>query len=224
MKKIALFVSAVLVSGAMANLAHADELYLGSKLGYNRFNDACYLNAPCDDESFAVSGHLGYRFTPYVAAEYGVNYTFHSEKAPTPAPVVNLVETVPVTQLVVHHYPAQTRTVPFDLEGATLKDATPLNDVVELLNAYPEAQVEIIGYSDATGSAAYNQQLTEQRAQSVAAQFIALGISEDRLSVQGLGEANPVASNDTRQGREANRRVEITVPSFQYEMIESVTK
>ncbi len=327
MKKIALFVSAALVSGAMANLAHANELYLGGKLGYNRFNDACYLNAPCDDESVAVSGHLGYRFTPYVAAEYGVdylgsftsnversglntvdgemwaltlapkfnlplgdawnlfvkvggaymmagdeqdfvptsslgaevklddhwslraeyqrydglsdellygldsdylgvgvNYTFHSEKAPTPAPMVKLVETVPVTQLVVHHYPAQTLTVPFDLEGTTLKDATPLNDVVELLNAYPEAQVEIIGYSDTSGSAAYNQQLTEQRAQSVAAQFIALGISEDRLSVQGFGEANPVASNDTRQGREANRRVEITVPAFQYEMIESAAK
>ncbi len=61
----------------------------------------------------------------------GVNYTFHSEKAPTLAPVVNLVETVPVTQLVVHHYPTQTRTVPFDLEGATLKDATPLNYLIQ---------------------------------------------------------------------------------------------
>ncbi len=114
--------------------------------------------------------------------------------------------------------------MPFDLEGATLKDATPLNDVVELLNAYPEACVEIMGYSDATGSAAYKQQLTEKRAQSDAAQFIAQGISEERLSVQGLGEENPVASNDTRQGRMANHRVEMTVPSFQYEMIEGVAK
>nr|BAX56797.1 outer membrane protein A [Vibrio parahaemolyticus] len=53
---------------ALSNLAQA-ETYIGGKLGYSDFNDACYLNEPCDDESFTVSGHIGYNFNKYVAAE-----------------------------------------------------------------------------------------------------------------------------------------------------------
>ncbi|NMU18931.1 outer membrane beta-barrel protein, partial [Vibrio parahaemolyticus] len=50
------------------------DTYMGGKVGYNSLNDACYLNEPCDDDSFAASMHLGYSFNKYVAAEYGVDY------------------------------------------------------------------------------------------------------------------------------------------------------
>jgi OOP family OmpA-OmpF porin len=318
MKKIALAVATVLAGGVMSNVALADT-YIGGKLGYNALNDACHLDAPCDDDSFAAGMHLGYNFNEYVAAEYGVdylgNFTANFNKAGkntvdgdlwalTLAPKFNLpltdswnlfakvgaaymmagdekdfvptgslgteyqinynwslraeyqryqdmsddiiddmdsdffgigfnykfgsepvvqeevVETRPVTRIVEHEYPAQTATVQFGLESAELQDASAFNGTVELMNTYPQAQVEINGYSDTTGSEAYNQQLTEKRAQAVADHFQAEGIAADRMTVKGMGEANPVASNETREGREQNRRVEVVVPAFQYQTTE----
>ncbi|WP_050932347.1 outer membrane beta-barrel protein, partial [Vibrio harveyi] len=297
MKKIALAVATVLAGGVMSNVALADT-YIGGKLGYNALNDACHLDAPCDDDSFAAGMHLGYNFNEYVAAEYGVdylgNFTANFNKAGkntvdgdlwalTLAPKFNLpltdswnlfakvgaaymmagdekdfvptgslgaeyqinynwslraeyqryqdmsddiiddmdsdffgigfnykfgsepvvqeevVETRPVTRIVEHEYPAQTATVQFGLESAELQDASAFNGTVELMNTYPQAQVEINGYSDTTGSEAYNQQLTEKRAQAVADHFQAEGIAADRMTVKGMGEANPVASNETRE-------------------------
>ena len=319
MKKIALAVATVLAGGVMSNVALADT-YIGGKLGYNALNDACHLDAPCDDDSFAAGMHIGYNFNEYVAAEYGVdylgNFTANFNKAGlntvdgdlwamTLAPKFNLplndswnlfakvgaaymmagdekdfvptgslgaeyqinynwslraeyqryqdmsddiiddmdsdffaigfnykfgsepvvqeevVETRPVTRIVEHEYPAQTATVQFGLESAELQDASAFNGTVELMNTYPQAQVEINGYSDTTGSEAYNQQLTEKRAQAVAEHFQAEGIAADRMTVKGMGEANPVASNETREGREENRRVEVVVPAFQYQTEEA---
>jgi len=66
---------------------------------------------------------------------------------------------------------------------------------------------EVGGYTDSTGSPAYNQELSERRAQSVADYLTSHGISGGRLTVKGYGEANPVADNKTREGRAHNRRV-----------------
>ena len=130
-------------------------------------------------------------------------------------------ETRPATRIVEHVYPAQTTaTVQFDLESAEVKDASNLSGTVDLMNTYPQAQVEITGYSDTTGSAAYNKQLTEKRAKAVADEFQAKGIAAERMTVKGMGEANPVASNETRQGRQMNRRVEVVVPTFEYQTTE----
>lgn len=57
MKKIAIAVATVLAGGVISNVALADT-YMGGKVGYNSLNDACYLNEPCDDDSFAASMHL----------------------------------------------------------------------------------------------------------------------------------------------------------------------
>ncbi|MCE1875067.1 OmpA family protein, partial [Enterobacter hormaechei] len=94
-------------------------------------------------------------------------------------------------------------------ESAEVKDTSALSETINVMNTYPQAQVEITGYSDTTGTAEYNQQLTEKRAQAVANEFQAQGITAERMTVKGMGEANPVASNDTRPGREMNRRVEV---------------
>lgn len=87
----------------------------------------------------------------------------------------------------------------------------PLNDVAETLNTYAESFVDIVGHTDATGPTAYNQQLSLMRADTVARYLTAQGVASARLATGGRGETAPVASNDTADGRQANRRVEIII-------------
>lgn len=79
------------------------------------------------------------------------------------------------------------------------------------LNQYPNSQIQVIGHTDSTGSAAYNQDLSERRARSVSGILQAGGVSATRISTTGRGASQPVASNDTVAGRAQNRRVEILV-------------
>ncbi len=79
------------------------------------------------------------------------------------------------------------------------------------LNEYPDTTVDVIGHTDNTGSASYNQQLSAQRAQSVTSILINSGVSSSRLRAIGRGEAEPVASNLDEAGRAQNRRVEIII-------------
>lgn len=83
--------------------------------------------------------------------------------------------------------------------------------VARNLNQYPNSRVEVVGHTDNTGSAAYNLDLSQRRAQSVAGILSAAGVSAGRLVAVGRGEDQPVASNGTEQGRAQNRRVEILI-------------
>ncbi|CAE6961406.1 Belongs to the ompA family [Vibrio sp. B1ASS3] len=147
----------------------------------------------------------------------GVNYKFAA--APVVAAVVTeeVMEEEPVMMTKTHKEEYGTGT--FEFDSATLTDSVSerLDNFVNFLNEYPQAQVEITGYTDSSGPAAYNQKLSERRAQSVADYLIAAGIDADRFTVKGMGEENPVADNSTHEGREKNRRVEVVVPEFQYE-------
>jgi outer membrane protein OmpA-like peptidoglycan-associated protein len=86
-----------------------------------------------------------------------------------------------------------------------------LNSVSKVLKEFDQTVVEVAGHTDSTGSEAYNQALSERRASSVAQYFSAKSISMQRLITVGMGEARPVADNGTAEGRQANRRVEITM-------------
>lgn len=86
-----------------------------------------------------------------------------------------------------------------------------LNSVGLVLKRYNNNNVIITGYTDNTGEATYNQQLSQARAKSVGAYLVGQGVSPNRLFAQGMGELNPIASNSTAQGRAQNRRVEITL-------------
>jgi OOP family OmpA-OmpF porin len=86
-----------------------------------------------------------------------------------------------------------------------------LDEAVRALNANPGVRVRIEGHTDSTGSEAYNQGLSERRARAVREYLEAKGIDPSRLSTAGYGESRPVASNDTREGRTKNRRVEFIV-------------
>lgn len=86
-----------------------------------------------------------------------------------------------------------------------------LNSVGKVLQEYNKTVVEVAGHTDSTGSDAYNQSLSERRAASVASYLRGRGVMSDRLISVGMGEARPIADNGTVEGRQANRRVEITM-------------
>lgn len=79
------------------------------------------------------------------------------------------------------------------------------------LNRYPASTVQVQGHTDNTGTAAYNQDLSERRAQSVNSILISNGVASGRMSAVGFGEAQPLASNATPEGRSQNRRVQIVI-------------
>lgn len=87
----------------------------------------------------------------------------------------------------------------------------PLTQVAQTLNAYPESYIDIVGHTDSTGSEAYNQKLSEARAQAVRRALVQRSVSPARLVAYGYGETQPIASNATPEGRAANRRVEILI-------------
>jgi outer membrane protein OmpA-like peptidoglycan-associated protein len=87
-----------------------------------------------------------------------------------------------------------------------------LAKVAELISVYDDRKVLIVGHTDAVGDAAYNRQLSERRAQLVKQFFVDnFEVEEDRLSTRGFGEERPIASDATREGRRANRRVEVLI-------------
>lgn len=89
-----------------------------------------------------------------------------------------------------------------------------LNGVINVLKEYDDTMVNIAGYTDSTGTASYNQRLSELRAQAVGNYLARGGVNFNRLIMTGYGASNFVASNDTAEGRAQNRRVTVTlVPS-----------
>lgn len=79
------------------------------------------------------------------------------------------------------------------------------------LNKYPRSTVEVVGHADSDGSEAYNQDLSERRASAVASILVSEGVSARRVIAYGRGETQPIASNATPAGKQANRRVEIVI-------------
>ena len=86
-----------------------------------------------------------------------------------------------------------------------------LNSVGKVLAEYEQTVVEVAGHTDSTGSESYNQSLSERRATSVSSYLSGQGVISQRVITLGMGEARPVADNGSLAGRQANRRVEITM-------------
>jgi outer membrane protein OmpA-like peptidoglycan-associated protein len=101
----------------------------------------------------------------------------------------------------------------FDVDSAAIRPAAEgdLAAVARNLIAYPDSTVEVLGHTDDTGSATYNQGLSERRAEAVAGVLVRQGVAGVRVRSIGRGETQPVAGNDTPEGRQQNRRVEIFI-------------
>lgn len=108
------------------------------------------------------------------------------------------------------------RNIFFDFGKASLRETSfpELNRLVTLMEAYPRMKIEIGGHTDNVGSLGFNTKLSEDRAKSVVDYLIEKGISKDRLSYKGYAFTEPIATNDTEEGRQQNRRVEFKVISI----------
>lgn len=86
-----------------------------------------------------------------------------------------------------------------------------LREFAGVLQRYPRTEIEVVGHTDGRGTDEFNYELSQQRATAVADEIIRNGVSGSRISTRGEGESRPIASNETREGRAMNRRVEVNV-------------
>jgi outer membrane protein OmpA-like peptidoglycan-associated protein len=101
----------------------------------------------------------------------------------------------------------------FDVDKAALKNEykSELSELATILNKYNDTNILLAGHTDSTGSEDYNLELSRRRAQSVADYLGAQNVDTSRSIVEGYGESQPIASNETLEGRSQNRRVEVAV-------------
>ncbi|AIW19606.1 OmpA family protein [Vibrio coralliilyticus] len=210
----------------------------GARVDYGSKNDNSFLGAVgLELESYKnVTVRLEYQRLTDVnndlvkaavnSASLGLVYKFGGSDEPAAQPVQEelMVEEVVEEEVVVEPIVKtfETKVVDsssFALNSAELKPESKamLAELVAFMTEFPQSTVEVVGYTDSSGAASYNQKLSERRAQSVADALEEQGIDASRISARGEGENNPIASNETQQGREQNRRVEIMVPAFEYE-------
>lgn len=158
-----------------------------------------------------------------VALPYGINYAYEA-KAVDYLPVSENLNTEGLTESQViekdlYLVPIEVGQVVrlnnifFDLGKATLKEESifELEKLLNVLNSNKSMKIEISGHTDNVGSASYNEKLSGERAKSVMDWLIEKGIDASRLTSKGYGETDPVATNDTEEGRALNRRVEFKI-------------
>jgi OOP family OmpA-OmpF porin len=185
--------------------------------GFGRFNYAfispkpIFLGPPVTGPPIQKPEDQGPDDIQWVAAGIGIKYDFRppeEEPPPPPAPVAAPPPPAPpVKKKIV------LRSVNFDFDKAAIRnDAKPvLDEAIRTLQAEGGVAVIVQGHTDSIGKEKYNQGLSERRAKAVQDYLVAGGIDASRITKQGFGETQPVASNDTADGRAQNRRVELHV-------------
>lgn len=152
----------------------------------------------------------------------GLTYAFGHAAQPTlikelstPTPKTVVVEASPQTLT----FSSKSMNGIFDFNSIELSHdfIDKLPEIAEVLDVYPQARMIVVGHADSIGPETYNQTLSERRAQTVANKLLELGVSPAQIEAQGKGSSHPVADNRTVEGRAKNRRVEVTIPSFQYQ-------
>jgi outer membrane protein OmpA-like peptidoglycan-associated protein len=143
----------------------------------------------------------------WVTTGVSYNHSFAPPPAPEYTPPPPPPPAPPVKRRIV------LRGVNFDFDKSNIRaDARPiLDEAIRVLKDEPEIDVSVDGHTDSIGTEAYNQRLSERRAQSVVDYLVRGGIARSRLNPVGEGESDPVASNDTEEGRAQNRRVELNI-------------
>ncbi|MCG3864184.1 MULTISPECIES: outer membrane beta-barrel protein [unclassified Photobacterium] len=176
--------------------------HLSTRLEYQLYHDI---------QSKPRDTNLAYNFDTQF---YGLSLVYSWGAAP--AVVAPVVDTAPPVQAATVTVEPSTVTIAYGVDGKHLteEDKQHLQPMIQRLTRYPSATAEVTGYTSNTGSAAYNQKLSEKRAKNVAdllSQYVA---DASQITAKGMGEANPIATNDTAKGRAENRRVEIYSPAL----------
>ncbi|GAL12685.1 outer membrane protein A precursor [Vibrio astriarenae] len=156
------------------------------------------------------------------SATLGVLYKFGaSEPAVVAPPPEPMPEPEPEVKTM-KHQTAKMGEETFALNSAELTEAAQadIDKLAAFLNKYPQSNVELIGHTDSSGAADYNQQLSEKRANAVADALVERGIALERITASGVGESDLEYDESTPEGRKKNRFVEIIVPEFEYQVEE----
>lgn len=211
----------------------------GARVFYGNSSDYSYLGAA--GLEYAATSNLGVRLEYQYLSDInndvvrakahtttlGLVYRFGGSEEP--APVMAPVKPAPVAQpapepeIVTKTFEFQrldSKTFANDSAELSVEKKAQLNDLVIFMKEHPQAKVEVTGHTDSSGPEAYNQTLSEKRALAVASVLEEKGIAASRIKATGQGESSPVASNKTAEGREQNRRVEIVIPAFKYQVQE----
>jgi outer membrane protein OmpA-like peptidoglycan-associated protein len=161
-------------------------------------------SVPNDDVLVDYQFRIGVQFPLNLPLYRDAHVTPQPELAPQVVPVDSAVGAVTDLDL---------RGVKFHNDSALLTDDAKqiLDGVAATLSNQPNLAIEIGGYTDAVGNDQYNQKLSQNRAESVRQYLIGKGVPASGLSAYGYGESNPIADNETAEGREANRRVEFRI-------------
>lgn len=171
-------------------------------------------------ETFTTNSATGkFIITLASGKNYGIavkakGYLFYSENFDIPnGSADNLVNTTIELQNIAVGSKIELRNIFFDLGKATLRAESnaELDRLVKLMKDAPTLKVELSGHTDNTGSAALNQSLSQQRADAVVAYIVSKGIAANRLVAKGYGSSKPVASNNSEEGRQQNRRTEFEI-------------
>lgn len=161
------------------------------------------VSSQADETAFADVG----RFSLAVSYHFGVKEEVTILKRVSKPRPTKVAPPQP-TNVVLQNKSVSGRSL-FDSSSASITPTPELLSLVQTLIQHSSVHVTITGFTDSSGPEAFNLQLSQKRAQSVADYMVERGIKPSRLTVQGLGEAKPIADNDTPEGRAKNRRVEI---------------
>jgi OmpA-OmpF porin, OOP family len=118
-----------------------------------------------------------------------------------------------VTVEIINQLNEYSKTILFDYDKATIRQESysALQSIADIMKEYPSANFHVEGHTDSRGSDAYNLKLSRERAASVMEYLTTIGIPASRLTSEGYGEERPIATNNTKAGRQQNRRVEISL-------------
>lgn len=143
---------------------------------------------------------------PVVAAPVAAEPVAEAAPVAQPAPVV-VAEVAPVVAV-----PLSFNAF-FENDGQKLTSRAKenLDEYAEYMKAHPTSKVNVTGYADSKGKPAYNQKLSEKRAEAAKSYLVSKDINANRINAKGMGEKNPIADNAFADGRAQNRRVELTI-------------
>lgn len=193
---------------------------IGAKIIYERLPDGkeigiAYSNPETGEYQITLPGGQKYGVRAeaegHISTNQSLDLTAYTKDGNLETPVMTLA---PIEVAVIE--PSVTivlNNIFFDFDKSTLKPESfpELNRIVKLMNERPGMTVEVTGHTDATGPEAYNMALSERRAKAVSGYLSKQGISAERVTTLFFGESKPVDTNDTREGRAKNRRVEFKI-------------
>lgn len=203
----------VLVSGCAADGSGLTETGRGAAFGTTTGAAAGALigSLSADAGKGALIGAVGGALVGTAVGAYMQEQRQDFEKvlAPEIASGVIRVQSLPNDQLLVRMTGATT----FEVDSDQIKPGfySTLDKIANIVKKYGKTQLAVAGHTDSTGSAAYNQQLSQRRAWSVNTYLERSGVLAQRISSAGFGMDRPIANNNTEQGRRLNRRVDIVI-------------